>query len=155
LTFAAAAINAASRNGQNQRTERNAVSKGNSPRTIFTSAFGALALAAGLAAGIGGLTSRAHAEDAKASDPLAAGRDLFNANSCSACHTLADAGSTGSVGPDLDNPNLTRDTIVNRVEMGGGPMPSFSGQISQADIGKLADYIVAVNHKAAAPAPTK
>ena len=131
------------------------MSKGNS-RTIFTSAFGALALAAGLAAGLGGLTSRAHAEDAKAADPMAAGRDLFNTYSCSACHTLTDAGSTGSVGPDLDNPNLTHDAIVSRIEMGGGPMPSFSGQMSEADIGKLADYIVAVNHKgtavAAAPA---
>jgi mono/diheme cytochrome c family protein len=36
--------------------------------------------------------------------------------------------------------------------MGGGPMPSFAGQISDADIGKLADYIVAVNHKGAAVA---
>jgi mono/diheme cytochrome c family protein len=131
------------------------VNKGNS-RTIFTSALGALALVAGVTAGIGGLTTRAHAEDAKATDLITAGRDLFNGNSCSACHTLADAGSSGSVGPDLDNPNLTRDQIVNRIEMGGGPMPSFAGQISEADIGKLADYIVAVNHKgtavAAAPA---
>jgi mono/diheme cytochrome c family protein len=131
------------------------VNKGNS-RTIFTSALGALALVAGVTAGIGGLTTRAHAEDAKATDLITAGRDLFNGNSCSACHTLADAGSSGSVGPDLDNPNLTRDEVVNRIEMGGGPMPSFAGQISEADIGKLADYIVAVNHKgtavAAAPA---
>ncbi|HEY7806815.1 MAG TPA: cytochrome c [Croceibacterium sp.] len=137
------------------------MSKGNS-RTIFTSALGALALAAGLTAGVGGLATRAHAENAKPSDPIAAGRDLFNTYSCSACHTLADAGSTGSVGPDLDNPNLTHDAIVSRIEMGGGPMPSFAGQISEADIGKLADYIVAVNHKsgtavAAAPsaAPSK
>ena len=133
------------------------MSKGNS-RTIFTSALGALALAAGLAAGVGGLTSRAHAEeakDAKAGDLLSAGRDLFNGNSCSACHTLTDAGASGSVGPDLDNPNLTRDAIVSRIEMGGGPMPSFSGQISEADIGKLADYIVAVNHKAGATTASK
>ena len=130
------------------------MSKGNS-RTIFTSAFGALALAAGLAAGLGGLTSRAHAEDAKAADPMAAGRDLFNTYSCSACHTLTDAGSTGSVGPDLDNPNLTHDAIVSRIEMGGGPMPSFAGQISEADIAKLADYIVAVNHKAGATTAKK
>lgn len=131
--------------------------KGNSSRTIFTSALGALALTAGLTAGIGGLASRAQAadaKDAKASDLITAGRDLFNTYSCSACHTLTDAGSTGSVGPDLDNPNLTHDAIVTRIEMGGGPMPSFAGQISEADIGKLADYIVAVNHKGAA-APAK
>lgn len=133
------------------------MSKGTLSRTISIPALGALVLAAGLAAGIGGLSTRAHAEDAKASDVLSAGRDLFNTWSCSACHTLTDAGASGSVGPDLDNPNLTRAQIVNRIEMGGGPMPSFAGQISDADIGKLADYIVAVNHKggavAAAAAP--
>jgi mono/diheme cytochrome c family protein len=128
------------------------VSQGKSSRTIFTSAFGALALAAGLAAGVGGLTGRAHAEDAKASDVVSAGRELFNTYSCSACHTLSDAGASGSVGPDLDNPNLTREAIVTRINMGGGPMPSFAGQISDADIGKLADYIVAVNHKGTAVA---
>jgi mono/diheme cytochrome c family protein len=153
--LAARTTNACAETGQNQRTELNAVSQGNSSRTIFTSAFGALALAAGLAAGVGGLASRAQAEDTKTADLIAAGRDLFSANSCSACHTLADAGASGSVGPDLDNPNLTRETIVSRVSMGGGPMPSFAGQISEADIGKLADYIVAVNHKAGATTAKK
>ena len=43
------------------------MSKGNASRTIFTSALGALTLVAGLAAGVGGLTTVAHAEDAKAS----------------------------------------------------------------------------------------
>lgn len=130
------------------------VSQAHSPRTIFTSACGALALVAGLTAGVGGMTSRAHAEDAKPSDTIAAGRDLFNTWSCSACHTLADAGSSGSVGPDLDNPDLTRDAIVSRITNGSGPMPSFGGQISAADIGKLADYIVAVNHKDAKASAT-
>jgi mono/diheme cytochrome c family protein len=125
-------------------------------RKILTPVFGALAAVAGLAAGIGGLTSIAHAADAKPSDTVTAGRELFNTWSCSACHTLSDAGSSGAVGPSLDNPNLTHDFIVTRVTNGSGPMPSFGGQIPEADIGKLADYIVAVNHKgtavAAAPA---
>jgi mono/diheme cytochrome c family protein len=134
------------------------VNRANSSRIIFTPALGALALVAALATGVGGLTSIAHAEEAKAStDLVTAGRELFNNWSCSACHTLSDAGAAGAVGPTLDNPGLTRDGIKERIEMGGGPMPSFAGQISEADIGKLADYIVAVNHKgaavAAAPAP--
>jgi len=128
------------------------VSKGKASRTIFTPALGALVLAAGLVAGIGGFTTRAQAEDAKSSDLVTAGRDLFNTWACSACHTLTDAGSSGAVGPSLDNPNLTHDFIVTRVTNGSGPMPSFGGQISDADIGKLADYIVAVNHKGAAHA---
>lgn len=126
--------------------------KGRYSRSIFTPALGALALVAGLSAGIGSFATQAHAEDAKPADVVSAGRDLFNTWSCSACHTLTDAGSSGAVGPSLDNPKLTHDFIVNRVTNGQGPMPSFGGQIPDSDIGKLADYIVAVNHAGAAPA---
>jgi mono/diheme cytochrome c family protein len=129
------------------------VSKGNSSRKIMTPAIAALALGAGLAFSGLGFAPGAHAADGAEKDVVSAGRDLFNTWSCSACHALSDAGSSGAVGPSLDNPNLTRDAIINRVTNGGGPMPSFGGQISEADIAKLADYIVAVNHKdAAAPA---
>jgi mono/diheme cytochrome c family protein len=125
-------------------------------RKIHAPVLGALVAAASLAAGIGGLTSSAHAQDAKPADVVSAGRELFNTWSCSACHTLTDAGATGMVGPSLDNPGLTHDFIVGRVTNGQGPMPSFAGQISEADISKLADYIVTVNHKGAvavAPSP--
>jgi mono/diheme cytochrome c family protein len=33
----------------------------------------------------------------------AAGKQLFAANGCAACHTYKPAGATGKVGPDLDN----------------------------------------------------
>jgi len=33
---------------------------------------------------------------------LAQGKQLFTANGCGGCHTLADAGANGTVGPDLD-----------------------------------------------------
>jgi cytochrome c oxidase subunit 2 len=36
-------------------------------------------------------------------DPTEAGRQLFTDTGCNACHTLADAGSTATVGPDLDD----------------------------------------------------
>ena len=123
--------------------------KGKFSRAILTPALGALALAGGLAVGVGSFATQAHAEDAKPSAAVEAGRELFNTWSCSACHTLSDAGSSGAVGPSLDNPKLTHDFIVSRVTNGSGPMPSFGGQIAEADIAKLADYIVAVNHKAA------
>jgi cytochrome c oxidase subunit II len=41
--------------------------------------------------------------DAAGGDPLAAGRQLFTETGCNACHTLADAGSTATVGPGLDD----------------------------------------------------
>lgn len=36
-------------------------------------------------------------------DKTAAGRKLFTDTGCNACHTLADAGSTATVGPELDD----------------------------------------------------
>ena len=120
---------------------------GGKSRAILTPALVALALVVGLAVGMGSFATRAHAEDAKPSPAIEAGREMFNTWSCSACHTLSDAGAAGAVGPSLDNPKLTHDFIVNRITNGQGPMPSFGGQIDEADIGKLADYIVAVNHK--------
>ncbi len=36
-------------------------------------------------------------------DPDEAGRKLFTETGCNACHTLADAGSTATVGPELDD----------------------------------------------------
>ncbi len=36
-------------------------------------------------------------------DPLEAGRKLFTDTGCNACHMLADAGSTATVGPELDD----------------------------------------------------
>jgi mono/diheme cytochrome c family protein len=123
------------------------VLEGKSSRAIFTRALGALALVGGLAAGMSSFATSAQAADAKPSAAIEAGRELYNTWSCSACHTLSDAGAAGAVGPSLDNPKLTHDFIVNRVTHGQGPMPSFGGQIDEADINKLADYIVAVNHK--------
>ena len=44
----------------------------------------------------------AEAAEEAASDPLAQGRNVFNAAGCNACHALADAGAVGAVGPKLD-----------------------------------------------------
>ena len=122
--------------------------KAASKRKFLPPALAAIALAGGLAAGGAGFASQAQAQDAPAVDADAA-RDMFHSWSCSACHALADAGSSGAVGPTLDNPKLTRDFIIERVANGQGAMPSFGGQIPDEDIALLADYIVAANHKAA------
>ena len=72
-----------------------------------------------------------------------AGLALFNNYSCSACHALADAGAAGSIGPSLDrNPRLTRAFAIDVISNGRGAMPSFAGQMSDAEIATLADYIV-------------
>jgi cytochrome c oxidase subunit 2 len=51
--------------------------------------------------------------------PSANGKQLFTSNGCNGCHTLKDAGATGTVGPDLDNvlkgqtPDFIKTSIVN------------------------------------------
>lgn len=77
-----------------------------------------------------------------------AGRDLFNQYTCGACHTLADAGTSGSIGPGLDrNSRLSKDYVADTVKTGRGAMPSFAGQMSDAEIATLAEYIVGVSRK--------
>jgi mono/diheme cytochrome c family protein len=77
-----------------------------------------------------------------------AGLALFNGYSCGTCHTFADAGASGSVGPSLDrNPRLGRALAVDVIANGSGAMPSFAGQMSEAEIATLADYLVAFTRK--------
>ncbi|MGI4879659.1 MAG: c-type cytochrome [Janthinobacterium lividum] len=86
----------------------------------------------------------ATAGSAKASDAATktAGRELFANWSCGSCHSLADAGGTGHVGPSFDgNPNLTEAFVINRVTNGQGAMPAFGGQLTDAEIATLAAYV--------------
>lgn len=71
------------------------------------------------------------------------GRALFNSYSCGACHTLADAGGGGQIGPSLEgNAALTHALVVDIVSNGRGAMPGFAGQMSDAEIAALARYVV-------------
>ena len=73
----------------------------------------------------------------------AAGKKAFTAN-CGGCHTLADAGSTGSVGPNLDDLAPDMATVVHQVTNGGGAMPAFGGRLSDAQIQSVAKYVSSV-----------
>jgi len=74
-----------------------------------------------------------------AGDPVA-GKEVFLAN-CSACHTLADAGTTGTVGPNLDAASPSYDKAVERVTNGQGAMPSFADTLSEQQIQDVAAYV--------------
>jgi len=81
-----------------------------------------------------------------AGDPVA-GKEVFLTvaqPSCSGCHTLADAGSTGSVGPNLDAASPSYDKVVERVTNGKSVMPSFSGSLSEQQIADVAAYVSSV-----------
>jgi len=69
-----------------------------------------------------------------------AGRSAFSSN-CASCHTLRDAGATGTVGPDLDNLRPDFATVQRQVTNGGGGMPAFGSSLSRADIDNIAAYV--------------
>jgi mono/diheme cytochrome c family protein len=69
------------------------------------------------------------------------GKSIFASAGCSGCHTLAAAGSSGTVGPNLDEAKPTKDLAVDRVTNGQGVMPSFKGQLSDEQIQAVATYV--------------
>jgi cbb3-type cytochrome c oxidase subunit III len=71
-----------------------------------------------------------------ATDPKA----LFTSN-CAGCHTFAAAGTNGKVGPNLDQISLTADRIALQIQNGGGGMPPFKGQLTDAQIQALAKFV--------------
>jgi mono/diheme cytochrome c family protein len=73
----------------------------------------------------------------------AAGEEIFLAQ-CGACHTLADAGTTGSIGPDLDSSQPSTELVVDRVTNGQGAMPAFADTLSEEQIADVAAYVTAV-----------
>jgi mono/diheme cytochrome c family protein len=70
----------------------------------------------------------------------AGGKALFAAN-CAGCHTLADAGASGEVGPNLDDTQPARDLVLDRVTNGRGGMPAFKGKLTEQEIAELAGYV--------------
>jgi mono/diheme cytochrome c family protein len=77
----------------------------------------------------------------KNGDP-AAGKTIFKTGPCGSCHTLADAGTTGTVGPNLDQAKPPLSLVVTRVLNGAGAMPSFRSQFSAKQIADIAAYVV-------------
>ncbi len=90
----------------------------------------------------------------------ASGKAVFTANGCGSCHTLTAAGSTGTVGPDLDKlpaeakgagqplEAFIRESIVNPTKYiapgypAGVMPPNFGQTISKPDLDALVQYLV-------------
>ena len=73
-----------------------------------------------------------------------AGKQVFESAGCVACHTLADAGSTGTVGPNLDDAKPPATLVVTRVTDGAGAMPSFKDKLTEKQIQDVAAYVSSV-----------
>ena len=74
-------------------------------------------------------------------DPVAGKEVFLGSSACGGCHTLADAGSTGAVGPNLDESMPTYELALDRVTNGQGGMPSFSSSLSEQQIADVAAYV--------------
>jgi mono/diheme cytochrome c family protein len=75
------------------------------------------------------------------------GKQVFTSAGCAGCHTLKDAAASGNVGPNLDALKPPKDVVAHQVEVGGGAMPAFKGQLSAAQIQAVAAYVAKVAGK--------
>lgn len=74
------------------------------------------------------------------------GKALFTSN-CAGCHTLADAGTSGTSGPNLDDLKPNDALVTKQVTNGGGGMPAFKGTLSAEEIAAIAKYVSSVAGK--------
>ena len=77
-----------------------------------------------------------------ADNKMKLGLEVFNEKAqCGTCHSLKSAGSTGNIGPNLDNlkPQLTQ--IIMAVKYGIGVMPPWEGILTDQEIEAVAYYI--------------
>jgi len=73
---------------------------------------------------------------------LAAGKEVFASAGCGSCHTLSDAGTSGTVGPNLDESSVDYAAAVEQIANGGGGMQAYSGTLSEEEIANVAAYVV-------------
>ena len=74
-------------------------------------------------------------------DPVAGKEVFLGASGCGSCHTLADAGTSGTIGPNLDESQPSFELAVDRVTNGQGVMPPFADSLSEQEIRDVATYV--------------
>jgi mono/diheme cytochrome c family protein len=74
-------------------------------------------------------------------DP-AAGKEIFASTGCGSCHTLSDAGTSGTIGPNLDDSSVDFAAAVEQITNGGGGMQPYQGTLSEDEINNVAAYVV-------------
>jgi cytochrome c6 len=73
---------------------------------------------------------------------VAAGKEVFTSN-CGSCHTLKAAGTSGNVGPNLDELMPDESTVEMQVINGGGAMPAFGKEeiLSEEEVKSVSAYV--------------
>lgn len=108
----------------------------------MSTSFKSMILGAGMAACL--LPATAFAQDS-----LEAGKKVFTqtaAPACAVCHTLKHAGSTGEIGPSLDELKPDASRVEKAVRNWIGQMAAFAA-LSADDIKAVSQYVAAVAGK--------
>jgi mono/diheme cytochrome c family protein len=104
--------------------------------------------AADIATYVGAVAGTGAAPPQAAGEGSTDGKTIFQSvANCDNCHTLADAGATGTVGPNLDQAKPSKSLVIDRVTNGKGVMPPFKDTLNAKQIQAVADYVSSVAGK--------
>jgi mono/diheme cytochrome c family protein len=101
-----------------------------------------LAALAGCGGGEEPAETREQAPAARLTDDPQRGEEVFAREGCGNCHVVAAAGSTGTIGPNLDEARPTFAEAVLQITEGGGGMPAFEARLSAQEIADVAAFVV-------------
>ena len=83
-----------------------------------------------------------------ADDKIILGLDIYNNKAqCGVCHTLQAAGSTGTIGPNLDQLKPQMLQIIMAVTNGIGVMQAWEGILTYEEIQAVAYYVFSSTNK--------
>jgi mono/diheme cytochrome c family protein len=80
-------------------------------------------------------------EEAPAEGDPAKGKELYASAGCGGCHVFEPAGSSGTVGPSLDDSNVSSEDAFQQIKNGGGGMPAFGDRLSDQEIADVAAFV--------------
>jgi cytochrome c oxidase subunit 1 len=69
------------------------------------------------------------------------GADVFASAGCGGCHVLSRAGSSGTIGPNLDQTALSAAEIATVVKAGRRAMPAFGDRLADDEITAVAAFV--------------
>jgi mono/diheme cytochrome c family protein len=69
------------------------------------------------------------------------GKEIYASAGCGSCHAFEPAGSSGTVGPSLDESNVSADDAFQQIKNGGGGMPAFGDRLSDQEIADVAAFV--------------
>ena len=78
----------------------------------------------------------------EAAGNVQAGRGVYDEAGCGGCHTFSAAGSSGTVGPNLDEIDDDEADVAEQVREGGDGMPAFEGRLSEQEIADVTAFVV-------------